>query len=110
MAVEPVEIGVPSFDACAPVFLEWAGQSANVRLFYGPDPILAVDEPGRRGYLVDDVYLAVAWVAEGGDELIRALQDRGVELKTQASPTTSHDEFLLMVMRSGSPVPSSGPS
>lgn len=75
-----------------------------------PDPILAVDEPGRRGYLVDDVYLAVAWVAVGGDELIRALQDRGIELKTQASATSSHDEFLLMVMRSGSPVPSSGPS
>ena len=61
-----MEIEVPGFDACAPDFLEWAGQAANVRLPLGPDPILAVDEPGRRGYILDDVYSAVAWIAEGG--------------------------------------------
>lgn len=102
---ESVEIEVPSFDEGAPAFLEWAGGAADVRLHYGPDPILAVDEPGRRGYFVDDVYLAVAWVAEGGDELLQALHDHGVAAKSSAVHTTNHRELLTSLMTSGSPVP-----
>jgi len=103
-----MEIEVPSFDAGAPAFLEWAGQAADVRVLYGPDPILAVDEPGRRGYIMDDVYLAVAWVAEGGGELMRALHDNGVAAEASAPRATNQNEFLAMVMRSGSPVPARG--
>ncbi len=104
MAAEWVEIEVPSFDGGAPAFLEWAGAAADVRLHYSPDPILAVDEPGRRGYFADDVYLAVAWVAEGGDELLQALHDHGVTA-TSSTHTTSHRELLTSLTTSGSPVP-----
>lgn len=108
MTAPPIEIEVPSFDAGAPVFLEWAGEAADVRLLYGPDPILAVDGPGRRGYIVDRVYLAVAWIGEGGDELVRALHDRGVAAEASATTATNQSEFLAMVMGSGSPVPTRG--
>ena len=101
-----MEIEVPSFDAGAPAFLEWAGKAADVRVLYGPDPILGVDEPGRRGYITDSIYLAVAWIAEGGDELMRSLQDRGVAAEASVPQAATQNEFLAMVMRSGSPVPS----
>jgi hypothetical protein len=101
-----LETEVPSFDAGAPAFLAWAGDAADVRVFYGPDPILAVDQPGRRGYFVDDVYLAVAWIAEGGDELMRALKARGVEAKSWTPSSANQHELLAMVTRAGSPVPS----
>lgn len=100
-----MEIEVPSFDAGAPAFLGWAGQAADVRVLYGPDPILGVDEPGRRGYIVDDIYLAVAWIAEGGEELMRALHDRGVAARASLPVPPNQNEFLAMVMGSGSPVP-----
>lgn len=108
VAAEPIEIEVPSFAAGAPAFLEWAGQDADVRVVYGPDPILAVDEPGRRAVLVDDVYLAVAWVAEGGDELVEAMRDCGVAAKSRPTQPTHDHELLIMVMRKGSPVPQPG--
>jgi len=104
VTTEPIEIEVSSFDAGASAFLEWAGHSADVRLVYGPDPILGVDEPGRRGYFVDDVYLAVAWIAEGGDELVRALRDRGVAAEASEPQSTYQNEFLATVMKFGSRV------
>jgi hypothetical protein len=55
MGSEPVEIEVPEFDSAASVFRTWAGQGAPVHLVFGPDPILAVDLPGRRGYLTDEI-------------------------------------------------------
>ena len=103
-----MEIEVPSFDSGAPAFLEWAGSAAVVRLLYGPVPILAVDEPGRRGYIVDDIYLATAWIAEGGEHLVRGLRDLGVQAEVSASSATGGSEFLAMVMRSGSPLDSRG--
>ena len=108
MAAAPIEIELLGFDEGAPAFLEWAGPAADVRVFYGPDPILAVDEPGRRGYFADDIYLAVAWIAEGGEDLMRALQDRGVAATISPPRTSTRHELLDMVMKSGSPVVSQG--
>lgn len=103
-----MELEVQAFDVAAPVFLTWAGPTADVRLLYGPDPILGVDEPGRRGYLIDDVYLAVAWVAEGAPELASAFEDAGVEPLHRSAERPTHEELLHMVMQSGSPARSTG--
>ena len=77
MGSEPVETEVPEFDSAASVFRTWAGQGAPVHLVFGPDPILAVDLPGLRGYLTDEIYFAVAWVAEGIEDLLQALRAQG---------------------------------
>lgn len=98
-----MEFELQTFDMAAPVFLTWAGPAADVRLLYRPDPILGVDEPGRRGYLIDDIYLAVAWVAEGAPELADALDVAGVAVVSRGAERNSHAELLRMVMRSGSP-------
>ncbi len=103
-----MEFEFQAFDVAAPVFLTWAGSEADVRLVYGPDPILGVDEPGRRGYLIDDIYLAVAWVAEGAPELASALDDAGIEAVSRVAERPTHGELLRMVMRSGSPARPTG--
>lgn len=98
-----MEFEVPAFDVASPVFLRWAGPRAEVRLTYGPDTILAVDEPGRRGYLIDDIYFAVAWVSEGAPELARALDSAGIEAISRDAGRSTKDELLRIVMRTGSP-------
>lgn len=105
---EPVEFEVHAFDVGAPVFLNWAGPMADVRLLYGPDPILGVDEPGRRGYLIDDVYLAVAWVAEGAPELANAFENAGVGALRRRAERPTSEELLDTVMRTGSPARPTG--
>lgn len=98
-----MEIEVPSFDPAAAVFQAWAGDRSGLRLVWGPDPILAVDQPGRRGYLIDDIYLAVAWICEGGEELMRAMQAEGI--RTVLLPTRNdngtNQALFEMVMKKG---------
>lgn len=101
-----MEFEVPAFDTAAAVFLAWAGSMTDVRLAYRPDPILGVDQPRRRGYLIDDIYFAVAWVAEGAPELARALDEAGIEAVSRDAERATHEELLGMVMSTGSPVPS----
>lgn len=103
-----MEFEVPTFDGAARVFLAWAGQTADVRLAYGPDPIIAVDEPGRSGYLIDDVSLAVAWVGEGGPELAKALDGAGVAAVDRPAERSIREELLRTVMRTGSPARAAG--
>ena len=103
MGSEPVEIEVPEFDSAASVFRTWAGQGAPVHLVFGPDPILAVDLPGRRGYLIDDIHFAVAWVAEGIEDLLQALRAQGIDAiqRSERGGTEVHEDLLDMLMRNG---------
>lgn len=98
-----MEIEVPEFDAAATVFRAWAGPHGGVRFLFTPDPILAVDLSGRRGCLIDDIYLAVAWVAEGAEDLVQALRAHGIDAveRPARGGNEVHEDVLAMVMRRG---------
>lgn len=93
-------------------FLDWAGSSrGQVRLLYGPDPMLAIDTPRTRGFLVDEVYFISVWIDRGQSSFEGHLHDRlasegflpGDVLSeyTEPDPIT----ILEMILTSGSRVP-----
>jgi hypothetical protein len=75
VANEPVVLEVDSraavlaFDA----FEQWAG-SGQVVVSFGPDTLMAVDWPDRRGLLHDEIYFVTIWAGAGGDQLVELLR------------------------------------
>lgn len=55
------------------------------------------------GYLTDEIYFAVAWVAEGIEDLLQALRAQGIDAiqRSERGGTEVHEDLLDMVMRDG---------
>jgi hypothetical protein len=70
-----IEVEPEDGAAAARAFVAWAGGPEDVRILFTPDTLLAVDRPGRRGYLLDEVYFVTLWVGRGADELRERLGD-----------------------------------
>ncbi len=53
-------------------FETWAGAD-GITVFFAPDTMMAIDQPGRRGFLYDEVYFITIWASHGGDGLLEIL-------------------------------------
>lgn len=105
-AAPTVEFEIAAFDVAAPILLAWASE-APVHLLYGPDPIVAVDGPGRRGLLSDRVYSAVAWVPTGADAHRSGLLEAEIEFEERAvvDVDASRADLLATVVQKGERLP-----
>jgi|RhiMetdeSRZDD1v2_1073273.scaffolds.fasta_scaffold85217_3 hypothetical protein len=85
-------------------FEEWAG-TEHVRVFFEPDTVMAVERPGRRGYLYDEVYFVTMWAGDGGDQLLASLRrDIADVLVKDISEEPNPEEILALVLRQGAPI------
>lgn len=90
-------------------FETWAG-SDGIKVFFEPDTIMAIGQPGRRGFLYDEVYFITIWVSDGGERLLEILAEQLVpadrpwyEIK-QPTDEPQPDRTLALVLEHGSPI------
>lgn len=89
-----------AFDA----FERWAG-SGHVVVSFGPDTLMAVDRPGRRALLYDEMYFVTIWAGAGGDQLVELLR-RLTEDFVIRDPATEPlpERTLELVLANGAPI------
>jgi len=91
-------------------FEAWAG-GGPISVYFEPDTMMAVDRPGRRGFLYDEVYFVTLWAGAGGQQLLELLQAEDVEADHRPSfaikPSTEEpnpERTLALVLEHGSPI------
>lgn len=85
-------------------FERWACAS-NVVVCFGPDTVMAVDRPGRRGFLYDEVYFVTIWASDGGDELVEVLRRLTEQFVVRDPAEQPRAERLLgLVLAEGAPL------
>jgi hypothetical protein len=106
-----VVIEVDSRDAGAAMraFVAWVGADEDLHVLFTPDVLMAVDRPGRRGYLIDEIYFVTAWIdcgaAELRDCLRRELQGRDRGWTEQPADQAPDPEAILSGARTyGRPI------
>jgi len=57
----------------ARAFVAWAGDSADLRVFFTPDVLIGLDSGLRRGYLFDDGWTVETWIELGVDAFLTLL-------------------------------------
>jgi hypothetical protein len=70
-------------------------------VFFEPETVMAVDRPGRRGFLYDKVHFVTIWASAGGDELVDILH-RFAEQFVVSDPAEQRN--LALVLANGAPI------
>ena len=71
---------------------------------------MAVDRPGRRGFLYDEVYFITLWAGDGGQQLLELLQAEDVEAERPifvikpSNEEPDPERMLALVLEHGSPI------
>ncbi|MCP4963807.1 MAG: hypothetical protein GY926_01070 [bacterium] len=99
---------VGDLDSAIEVFIDWAGGPTAVRLLYTPAVLLAVDTKDRRGFLLDEVYLATLWADRGRSELQAALAESlaaaGKDPPVSSGFEPNPHDLIHGAMRHGQPI------
>lgn len=70
---EGTVIEISDSDVGLRAFARWAEPRDAVRVLFGPDVIMAIETPSRRGWITDEIYFATAWIDRGLNDLGAAL-------------------------------------
>lgn len=90
-------------------FEAWAG-SEFVKVFFAPDTMMAVDQPGRRGFLYDEVYFISVWASVGGEALLETLHaiidatDGTAMVIKAVSEEPRPEQMLALALEHGAPI------
>ena len=101
--VEATVIEISDNDVGLRAFARWAEPRDAVRVLFGPDVIMAIETPLRRGWIMEEIYFATAWIDRGVDDFLRLLQDDRHEVQT-GRVELDPQGMLEMILRKGSPV------
>lgn len=90
-------------------FEAWAG-AGRVMVVFEPDTMMAVDRPGRRGLLYDEVHVITVWAGDGGQQLLDLLRaqdvqaDRPTVVVKPSAEEPDPGRMLALVLEHGSPI------
>jgi hypothetical protein len=89
-------------------FVAWAGEDVALKALFTPDALIAIDVPGRRGVLLDEIWYVTVWIDEG-TAAIRACLDRELpddqDLSREKPPGGERrgEDLLTLALRHGRP-------
>jgi hypothetical protein len=89
-------------------FVAWAGEDVALRALFTPDTLMAIDVPGRRGVLFDEVWYVTVWIDEGAAAFRACLDrelpdDQGLSSEKPPGDEPRREDLLSLALRHGRP-------
>lgn len=98
----------PRHTELAATFRTWAGDEADLRVFFIPDVLIGLDTPTRRGYLYDDGWTLEVWIERGVPEFLDLLSAEYLsdQCKVERPPgdPSPQRSLLELVLSKGAPI------